>query len=494
VIERTAKAVNYFYRSGPTKIDFRGTVLLPESKGNATVESRRGRTEIDASFEHLKASQRFGYEYLTYVLWAITPEGRPHNLGEIVADHSDNGHLHVSTDLQAFALIVTAEPYSAVRKPSDVVVMENELRPDTAGSTETVNAKYELLPRGQYTWDVSAPLKQALANAPKVSQREYEALSELYQAQNAVGVATAAKADQLAPDTFVKAKQLLTEAEQMQQSKKDSARVVEIARQAAQTAEDARMIAVTRAQEQTLKTAHDETAKAREQTAAAQQAAAVAEAQAAQARADTESAQQRADAIAKQVEAEKAARARAEAQAAQAAAEAGRAREEAAVSAAAAAKASKPSPAAEKAEQRGKLLDDLSAVMTTRDTTRGLVVVVADSAFSGELLRTPSSEQLARVAAIVSRRPGLKIAVEGNCATAHDEATARRRAEEVRGTLIGDGLATAAVTSEGLGDSRPISSNATAQGRADNSRVEIVISGEMLGTIPLWDRTYSLAR
>jgi outer membrane protein OmpA-like peptidoglycan-associated protein len=491
VVERTAKAVNYFYRSGPTKIDFKGTVLLPDAKGNATVESRQGRTEIDANFERLKASQRFGREYLTYVLWAITPEGRPHNIGEIVADHADNGHLHVSTDLQAFALIVTAEPYSAVRQPSDVVVLENELRPDTAGSTETVNAKYELLPRGEYTWNVTGQLKEELANAPKVSQREYEALSELYQAENAVGVAGAAKAQDLAPNTFSKAQQLLKEAQQMQSTKRDSARVVEIARQASQTAEDARLIAVARAQEQTLKTAREETAQARDQKTAAEQALAKAEADARQARADADSAQQRANAAEQQVQAERSARAKSDAQAAQSAAEASQAREAAA---AAALRTPRPDPAAEASAQRRRLLEDLNAVLATRDTPRGLVVTMPDSAFSGEILRTPSSEQLGRVSAIVMRHPGLKIAVEGHSSSASDEAMARRRAEEVRATLTGNGLSSAAVTSQGFGNSRPITSNATAQGRVENSRVEIVISGESLGTVPFWDRTYSLKR
>jgi len=169
VIERTVKAVNYQYRSGPTMIDFRGTVLLPEAKGDAIVESRQGRTEIEAHLNHLLPPQRFGREYLTYVLWSISPEGRPHNLGEVVPGGSGKASVRVTTDLQAFAMIVTAEPYSAVRQPSDVVVLENQLRPDTAGSTVTVNAKYELLPRGQYTWNVNSSLSAEIANSPKVS-------------------------------------------------------------------------------------------------------------------------------------------------------------------------------------------------------------------------------------------------------------------------------------------------------------------------------------
>src|SRR5471030_3210892 len=152
VIERTVKAVDYQYRQLPTRVDFKGTVLLPQAKGQAAVESKRGRTEIEAKFERVEAPERFGHEYLTYVLWAITPDGHPKNLGEVVAGGSDHAHLHVTTDLQAFGMIVTAEPYSAVRQPSDVVVMENEIRPDTIGATELIQPKYELLPRGSNSY------------------------------------------------------------------------------------------------------------------------------------------------------------------------------------------------------------------------------------------------------------------------------------------------------------------------------------------------------
>src|ERR1700733_177556 len=209
VVERNVDAVNYQYRSGPTKIDFRGTVLLSEAKGDATVESQRGRTEIDAKFGKLAPATRFGREYLTYVLWAISPEGAPHNLGEVVVNGSNDAHTHVTTDMQAFGMIVTAEPYSAVRQPSDVVVLENQVRPDTVGKIEEVTARYELLPRGQYSWQIPDKLARQAPQGPMVSMRKYEALLELYQAQNAVGIAGAARADQYAPNTFAKAQQLL---------------------------------------------------------------------------------------------------------------------------------------------------------------------------------------------------------------------------------------------------------------------------------------------
>jgi hypothetical protein len=243
VVENTISAINYQYRQGTTKIDFRGTVLLPEAKGEATVESKRGRTEIDASFEHLLPSQRFGREYLTYTLWAVTPEGGVRNLAEIVPGANDKASLHVSTDLQAFGLIVTAEPYSAARNPSNVIVLENRVRPDTEGKIEQVQAKYELMPRGHYTWQDPDQFSSAVANTPKVSMDRYEAILEIYEAQNALGIAQAANAQQYAPQTFAKAQQLYDAAQQLETSKAPSSLIVQDAREAVQTAEDARMIA-----------------------------------------------------------------------------------------------------------------------------------------------------------------------------------------------------------------------------------------------------------
>jgi Domain of unknown function (DUF4398) len=243
VIGRTLNAVNYQYRNGPTQIDFRGTVLQPHAKGDATVESKTGRTEIDAHVEHLAPAQQFGAEYLTYVLWALTPEGHVTNLGEVLANGSDKAHTRVTTDLQAFGLIVTAEPYSAVRLPSDVVVLENQVRSGTIGATEPIQVRYEFMPRGTYAYNVPAGLGAAGA---KVSMAEYEETLQLYQALNAVQIAQSQGADQYAPDVFEKARQQYEKARQLQASHAGRSAVVTAARYAAQTAEDARTLALTR--------------------------------------------------------------------------------------------------------------------------------------------------------------------------------------------------------------------------------------------------------
>src|ERR1700732_1415772 len=197
VVARTTTAINYRHRSGSTKIDFRGTPLMPDARGEAEVNSKQGRIEIDARMDHLSPATQYGPEYLTYVLWAVTPEGRPKNLGEVLLD-GRNSKLNVTTDLQTFGLIVTAEPYFAVTQPSDVVVMENFVRSDTQGTYENIDAKYELLQRGQYVLNVNPP-------ALKPMVLDHKTPLELYEARNAVRIARWTGADRYAADTLHKA-------------------------------------------------------------------------------------------------------------------------------------------------------------------------------------------------------------------------------------------------------------------------------------------------
>jgi flagellar motor protein MotB len=482
VVERTTKAINYRYRSGPTNIDFRGTVLMPQAKGFAVVESKQGRTEIDARFEKLTAPGRFGREYLTYVLWALTPDGRPHNLGELVANASDDAKLHATTDLQAFALIVTAEPYSAVRLPTDVVVLENAVRSDTTGNIQEVQANYSLLPRGQYTWNVPSDLAAA-DKGPKVSMREYEMLTEIYQAQNAMGIARSANAERYAPNTLAKAQLLLTEAQQLHASKADRARVIQSARQAAETAEDARLIAEKQKQEDTVANAHAEVSRAQQETARAENDAQLArsQAQASQAQADAErSARQRAEADADAAR-QRATRAEAKLDASP--------RESSAVVVV------RPAPAdsGRKAALRISLLEQLNGTFATRDTPRGLVVTIPDTDFRGDQLAGETSATVARISAIVAAHPGLRIEIEGHADSEAAAASASKRAEEVRAALVSRGLpAGTVISARGWGASRPLVSNASPGGREQNRRVEIVISGEPIGDLASWDHTYSL--
>jgi outer membrane protein OmpA-like peptidoglycan-associated protein len=473
VVSRSLEAVNYEHRGGPTPIDFQGTVLMPKAKGTAIVESHRGSVAIEAKFEHLEAPTRFGREYLTYVLWAISPEGRPKNLGEVLVDSSDHAHLKVTTDLQAFGLILTAEPYYSVTVPSDVVVAENIVRPDTIGAREEVTAKYELMPRGEYTLNLQpSQLHSFNGEGEKLSYDRYEAVLELYQAENAVQIARSLGADQYAPDSMSKAATLLAQAQDMSARRMDTNAIVTTAREAAQMAEDARTIAVKRREEEHHA---QDVQRSEQQTELRRQAEQQAEADAAQARADAAAERARADA------------AQAQARAAQ--------------QATLAPPPPPPpqtvvvvrtdTPNAAQRQFRAQVLAQLNDSFTTRDTPRGLVVTVTDSMFEpgSNGLRPETSQRLANVAAILSSHPGLSAKVEGYADT---EPLSQEHAQTVRAALIARGARPDAVTAIGYGDSRPIASNATAAGRQQNRRVEVVIYGNSIGNRALWDRSYPL--
>lgn len=489
VVSRTLPAVNYEHRGGPTMIGFQGTVLLPKAKGVATVESKRGRVVIDARFEHLEPPTRYGREYLTYVLWAITPEGRPKNLGELLVGSSDKAKIAVTTDLQSLGLLVTAEPYYAVTTPSDVVVLENVVRPDTAGRVEPVMARYELLPRGQYTLTLNpTQLRTVEAEREKLPYDRYEAVLELYQAQNAIQIARSVGADRLAADTLSKADALLSEAQDMQARKQDTHRIVSRAREAAQMAEDARTIAIKRGNEERL-------SSEREQRLEEGRARARAEA-------DAQEAQAQAAAAREAAEADRAAAERAASEA-----QRDRAREYQAASRPASVPPIEaqpvpvvaPQPTGAQRQARAELLERLNGVLAARDTPRGLVVTVPDASFEagGRTLRRNGSERLALIASMLSARHDITIYVEGFTDDRGNDSEQReiseRRAREVRAALVGNGLAGVSCQAAGFGRTRPIVSNASAGGREQNRRVEIVISGPSIGGMALWDRTYSLS-
>src|SRR5262245_26547669 len=310
VVERTTKAINYRHRGGATVVGFRGTPLLPDARGEAKVESKQGYIEIEVEFDDLQPATRFGPEYLTYVMWAITPEGRATNLGEVILEGTKS-KLNVTTELQAFGLIVTAEPYFAVSQPSDVVTMENFIRRDTVGKIEEISAKFELLERGQYT--LNAPPSEL-----KPIPLDNKTPLDLYEARNAVRIARWVGADKHASDSFQKAENLLQQAEAYKTRKAGTKPIAMTAREAAQTAEDARLIA--------LKRQEDLRIAAERQAAADREAQAKAQADRARAQAE-EDARRRTQAEAEQrLEAERRARAEAERAAAQAQAEVARER------------------------------------------------------------------------------------------------------------------------------------------------------------------------
>jgi len=491
VTARTAKAVNYQHRGGATKIDFKGTDLLPGARGEAKVESKQGYIEIEVEFDGLQPANKNGAEYLTYVLWAITPEGRTSNLGEILLNGTKS-KLDVTTELQVFGLVVTAEPYFAVTQPSDLIVMENVVRPDTLGKIEEIDAKYELLQRGQY---------QRLSN-PLALKLDRKVPLEIYEARNAVQIARSFGADRYATETFQKAEKSLAEAEAAQMRKAGKKPVTMTARVAVQTAEDARAIAVKRQDEEAL--------TAERQQSADREALALSEKATAQAEADRVTREAEAARIKAQAEAARLTQEK-EAQNAAALSEADRVKRESDASAAAAAAEvdrlklandaqraasqaeldnaakQKAQLEAEKAELRTQLLQQFNAILQTRDTARGLIVNMSDVLFDTAkyTLRPLAREKLAKVAGIVSGHPGLRLEVEGHTDSVggddYNQQLSEQRGAAVRDYLTEQGMAPASVTSRGFGKTQPVASNDTKQGRQQNRRVELVISGEIIG-------------
>jgi outer membrane protein OmpA-like peptidoglycan-associated protein len=468
VVGRTTAAINYRSR-GDTKVDLTGTALLPDARGVAEVSAKKGHIKIDARFSGLQRATRFGSEYLTYVLWAITPEGRPRNLGEVQFTGEDIGK-QVTTELQAFALVVTAEPYFAVTQPSDVVVMENGVRPDTRGRVETVQARYELLSRGSYLMNrpsefTTRPLEPGMP-------------TDVAEARNAVELARLAGADRHATDAFTKAAHLLAEAELAREKGRSKDEVIAAARQSAQTAEDARLIAVKRQDEQFTAQqkalADDRGRQAFEERLRADRE----ELKAAQARADAEREAQNAAQATAESERERndTARVRDELQ---------QARLEALKAQAAVAVAEQ-----EKNALRVQLREQLNMFLETRESARGLIMMVPDVLFvtASARLTNAARERLARVSGILAAQPDLHIAIEGHTDSVGDDERnqrlSERRAREVFAYLVQQKIPPASLDVAAFGETRPVAANDTPPGRQQNRRVELVVSGESIGTPP----------
>jgi outer membrane protein OmpA-like peptidoglycan-associated protein len=451
VVGRTTAAINYRPRSGETKVDLTGTALMPEAHGTAEISGKRGHIEIDAHFTGMQRATRFGSEYLTYVLWAITPEGRPRNLGEIQIQ-GDDTRKQVTTELQAFALIVTAEPYFAVTQPSDVVVMENAVRADTRGKVETVEARYQLLPRGSY-----------LMNRPtEFSAKPLEpgAPLDLAEARNAVELARVAGADRYAGETFNKAVRLLAEAE-LARGKRRNNEVMMTARQSAQTAEDARLIAVKRQEEEYI-AQQTSLAADRERQANEERQRAERETQNAQvAKAETE--RERLEANQTRWELQESRLQTLKAQAAVAVAE------------------------QEKNALRDKLRQQLDVILETHESARGLIMMVPDVLFvtGSARLTAEARERLARVSGILATLPDLHITAEGHTdnvgRTESNQQLSEQRARSVLAYLAEQKVPLTAVDVAGFGEARPIASNDTPEGRRQNRRVELIVSGDSIG-------------
>ena len=447
VTTRTTPAVNYRHHSGATKVNFAGTNLMPTANGEAEVNSKRGTIEVKAEFGNLQSPKTFGNEYLTYILWAISPEGRAVNLGEVLVGTDSRSKLHVTTDLQAFALIVTAEPYYAVRQPSDVVVLENVIRKDTKGTVETVDAKYELMERGGYI-PTGYKFDPVVLNA--------KLPLEFFEARNAVRIAQSEGAEQYAPDSYQRAVQLMNNSDEYATRKNvPNKPLIAVARETVQTAEDARAIAVKKMDDQRIANDLQNSTDAQAQS---------------------------------QAQADEATRQKEQAQSDMAANQAASA---AAVSAAQAdadqSRLAAQQANTDKAAMRARLSAQLNSILETRDSARGLIVSMSDVLFdTGQYSLKPGArEKLAKVAGILLAYPGLNIEVGGYTDNVGgddmNQKLSENRADAVRDYLVQEGVTTNSVSARGFGNTLPVASNDNPAGRQQNRRVELLVSGDAIG-------------
>ena len=506
VVSRNVQAINYKHRGGATKVDFAGTDLMPQANGQAKVESKKGYIEIEVEFGNLEKPTTFGNEYLTYILWAISPEGRAINLGEILVGDNHRSKVDVTTDLQAFALVVTAEPYYAVRQPSNVVVLENIVREDTKGTIEAMHTKYELLERGGY-------IPTGYKFDPVVLNTRLPL--EFFEARNALRIAQSEGAETYARDSYQHASRLMDQVDQDAINKHtDRKAMIGKAREVVQTAEDARAITVKKIEVERLENERQAAADAQAQTQAQADNATRQKERAESEQARAERATSRAESDTARAQAAKAQAesdtARAQANAAQAQSDADRAKADMANSQAASASALSAAQAdadrsrlaaqqadADKAAMRVRLSEQLNRILQTRDTARGLIVSMSDVLFdTGKYSLKPGArEKLAKVAGILIAYPGLNIEVGGYTDNVGgdqmNQTLSENRAGSVRDYLVQQGVATSSVSAKGFGNSQAVASNNNAAGRQQNRRVELLVSGDAIGN-PVNAQTGSL--
>jgi len=489
VVARSVEAVNYRHRNGSTKIDFRGTSLMPDASGQAKVDSKAGRLEINAEFNNVRKANYYGPEYLTYVLWAVTPEGRPVNLGEVVPNDKHEVRIHVTASLQAFGMIVTAEPYFAVTRPSNLTVLENEMRKDTKGWEQPVSARYDATEKGEYTVDLSS---NQLPTANLSIEDARRIPLTLLEARNAVTIAEATGAQQYAPEALARAQDFLNRGEDYWQRNQSSSAIGTVARGATQAAEDARILTIRRKADEKVaaekRAAEERTQEAQQQAILEQKRAQDAREQTMQARQATQQAEQerqaaeqaKAEALQAQQQAETAREAAlqqqqtlaAQAQSAQAQAQSAEQRAQAAEQ--------------EKEQMRQRLLAQLNQVLQTRDSARGLIVNMSDVLFdvNQSTLKPGAKVRLAKVAGIIQAYPDLKLQIEGYTDSTgspeHNQQLSERRAAAVRDFLIAQGVGLNNISAQGFGPENPVASNSTAQGRQMNRRVDLVVNGESI--------------
>jgi outer membrane protein OmpA-like peptidoglycan-associated protein len=543
-LTHSTKAIDY-RQGSKSEIEFKGTSLMPEATGKADVSTKSSTTQINAKLENLKPANRFGLQYLSYVLWAISPEGVPSNLGELIVKDGKS-EVRATTPMQAFALIVTAEPYFAVTQPSEKVVAENQLGTNVQGAPRTISVNYEALPAVAYSSQVQ-PIQEPVYG---IDTRVPLSLKE---ARNAVRIAKDAHADEYASSSLQRAQQLLNQADDYYKRKQNDKAIATVAKEATQAAEAARVMALKAEQQAKIdeeKRVNQENlekaqAQAESQAQHAQQAeaarqdaeqqAAKAQAAAQQAATAAQTAQQQ---LQQQVNSGQQVQADQQAAAQQAQAQAEQAREQAA---AAQQRAQEQERSAQQAEQelrqeqaaaqqtqqqlqqeqaarqqaevqaqssqqqlqqtqqqltqaqgekeqvRQRLLGQLNQVLQTKDSARGLIVNMPDVLFNvnSATLKPTARERLAKVAGILIAYPDIHVEVDGYTDNTgsldYNQQLSQQRADTVRSYLAQQGVPSSSIEAKGFGPNDPVASNDSPQGRQQNRRVNLVVSGESIG-------------
>jgi outer membrane protein OmpA-like peptidoglycan-associated protein len=468
LVSKSTTAIGFTVGGGSTKVDLKGTDLLPTANGEAKVQAKgkAGLTNIEVTVAGMTPPSKLGAEYLTYVLWVVTPEGRTGNTGEILITKDGDGKLTATTPAQTFSMIITAEPYFAVRVPSEMVVLDTEIRKSTKGKLFPVH-DYKLMKRGQYE-----KMGNPLAMTPDLSRVPLE----MYEARNAVEIAKSREAAKYAPEIFTKAQGSLDMAESLLARQAGKKEIISTAKQTVQFSEDARALAAQRQDDERI-AAEREAAAAKARGEA--EAKAATEAAEAKRRTDEEASRQAELAAAKQAQM----KAEADAAALKASVEADALK---AKETAANAEAERARKAA--ADLRAQLLEQFNRVLPTTDTPRGLQANMGDVLFdTGKYnLKTDAQLGLAKFTGIVLSHPGLNLTIEGYTdnvgSETFNQTLSEQRANGVRDYLAQQGLDAGTISAKGFGTALPVASNDTPQGRQQNRRVEIIISGEVIGS------------
>lgn len=416
----SARAFQYPFLEGSTLVGFRGTHLEPAARGQASVRARGGTLRVHAHFRGLGHAGRFGPEYLTYVMWAVTPQGRALNLGEVVPVRG-RAHLETSVPMRTFALVVTAEPHFAVTRVSRAVVLENEPLRGGRPVLAEHEVRYEALERGEYLQEPLEAPRPAAGVSPYV-----------FQARNAVRIARAGKAERAAPTELAACVECLDRMEA--EGALDRPAAVCLAQDATQRAEDARLAAARRLEE----------ARLAEERSRADQALA------------------RLETVQGQLEQLKAARREREAEGARRATEAQLALRRRLL------------------DRLGAILhtreteEGLLATLTEVSFPAGGQRLAPQARerlaqVSGVLLAHPGLH--------------IKVTghTDGRGRPAFNERLSQARAEAVRRFLVQRGIPFHDLEAVGLGDARPVASDGTPHGRSLNRRVDLIIRGEPIG-------------